>query len=194
MPLSFTSQAGCSLNKNAHPGALRLFEIYHALLSAIFLFQLEEKKLLEHSDIVPNGVDFLISGPLVKPLFCLTWVCCKILLHRSLSSCCLLITSRAYICGAVLLHSHSGQKNVNGRAFSWPVYIIAYFRGGCVRCYCKRPLPAVSAYPSRPCILSNRSSTWKLVYDFVFRPGHSIVYDNWSSGYVPLATSSLTLS
>ena len=60
------------------------------------------------------------------------------------------------------------------------------------QCYCTRPLPAASAYPSHPCIVSKIPFAWKLLCDFVSRPGHSSADGKWSSEPAPLATSSLT--
>ena len=63
-----------------------------------------------------------------------------------------------------------------------------------VLCCSKRPSLAASVYPSHPCGVSNKLSTWIPTCDFAFQLGHSFVGDKWSSGPVPQATSSLTPS
>ena len=73
-------------------------------------------------------------------------------------------------------------------------HVGAYSRSGNVMDYCKRPLLAVSVYHSHPCTMSNKLSIWTPACDFAFQLGHSFVGDKWSSGPVPLATSSLTPS
>ena len=63
-----------------------------------------------------------------------------------------------------------------------------------VRCCYKRPLLAPNANPSLPCTVSDKPSTWTLMCDSVFQPGHSFVGDKWSSGPVRSPTNVLPLS
>ena len=92
----------------------------------------------------------------------------------------------------VVLFSYPRTRRMGGPSRGLSTSCAGLFPWLTVRCYCKRPSFAASAYPSLQCIVSNRSSKWKLLCEFVIRPGHSFVDDKWSSQHVLLATSSLT--
>ena len=90
----------------------------------LFFGSLWRNNFLEHPDIVVNGLGFCISGSLVKPPFLPDLGLFVFLLHRSFSSCRLLITSTRTF---VVLFSYPrtlGRRTLRGGAFSWPVNIM----------------------------------------------------------------------
>ena len=118
-----------------------------------------------------------------------------LLLHKSLRSCCLLITSRTYNFGDVFFPSSHFRRTLTEELFRDQLASYAdLFPWWNALCCCKRPSLAASVYPSHPCSVSNRLSTWIPVCNFAFQLGHSFVGDKWLSGPVPPATFSITPS